>query len=163
MTFKQDYRLGEHDQLLWPQPYLEPQCHLACIPRRQEVFNESARAAFSTLFHPVSFDDFWPLEGGPISGLGFLSGAKIASLKKLGNILDKQLETLDAKVAASTPIFNDLLVFIRRTLVSLESLPMMRRQALFLFAEIQQYILEYSAAYRYLTIYKSCSRKLRPA
>ena len=149
-----DYRLGEHDQLLWPQPYLEPQCHLACIPRRQEVYDESSRPLFSILFHPVGFRDFWPLEGGPISGLGFLSGAKMASLKKLGHFLEKQLETLDPNIAASTPTLNDLLVFIRRTLISLESLPMTRRQTLFLFAEIQRYMLEYSAAYRYLTIYK---------
>ena len=154
MTFKTDYRLAEHDQLLWPQPYLEPQCHLACIPRRQEVFDESSRPFFSVLFHPVGFRDFWSLEGGPISGLGFLSGPKMASLKKLGHFLEKQHETLDPNVAASTSILNDLLVFIRRTLISLESLPMTRRQTLFLFAEIQRYMLEYSAAYRYLTIYK---------
>jgi hypothetical protein len=154
MTFKIDYRLAEHDQLLWPQPYLEPQCHLACIPRRQEVFDESSRPFFSILFHPVDFKDFWPLEGGPISGLGFLSGPKMASLKKLGHFLEKQLETLDPSIAGSTPILNDLFVFIRRTLISLESLPMTRRQSLFLFAEIQRYMLEYSAAYRYLTIYK---------
>jgi len=98
--------------------------------------------------------DFFPLEGGPISGLGFLAGAKIASLKKLRRLLEKQLETLDADIASSTPILNHLLVFIRRTLVSLENLPMTMRQTLFLFAEIQRYMLEYSAAYRYLTIYK---------
>src|SRR6266446_2493685 len=98
--------------------------------------------------------DFFPLEGGPISGLGFLAGAKIASLKKLRRLLEKQLETLDADIASSTPILNHLLVFIRQTLVSLENLPMTMRQTLFLFAEIQRYMLEYSAAYRYLTIYK---------
>jgi hypothetical protein len=154
MTFKTDYRLGEHDQLLWPQPYLEPQCHLACIPRSVEVFEESARPVFKILFHQVGFSDFWPLAGGPISGLGFLSGEKIASLKKLGNFLQTQFDTLDPKIAVSTPILSDLLVFIKRTLVSLEGLPMTKRQALFLFAEIQRYMLEYSAGYRYLTIYK---------
>ena len=118
MTFKTDYRLAEHDRLLWPQWYLKPQCHLACIPRRQEVFDESSRPLFSILFHPVGFRDFWPLEGGPISGLGFLSGPKMASLKKLRHFLEKQLETLDPNVAASTPILKDLFVFIRRTFVS---------------------------------------------
>jgi hypothetical protein len=72
MTFKTDYRLGEHDPLLWPQPYLEPQCHLACIPRRVEVFEESTRPIFKILFHQVGSPDFWPLANGPISGLGFL-------------------------------------------------------------------------------------------
>ena len=57
MTFKTDYHLAEHDQLLCPQPYLELQCHLACIPRRQ-VFDESFRPPFSILFHPVGFRDF---------------------------------------------------------------------------------------------------------
>lgn len=154
ITFKTDYRLGEHDQLLWPQPLLEPQCHLPCIPRHPEVFEESTRSIFRILFHSVNDTDFHPLEGGPISGLGFLSGAKVALLKKLWQTLEKQLETLDAKIASSTPILNHLLVFIRRTLVYLENLPMTKRQVLFLFAEVQRYILEFSAAYRYLTIYK---------
>ncbi len=154
MTFKKDYRLAEHDQLLWPQPFLEPQCHLACIPRSPEVFEESDRSVFSILFQQVDTMDFFPLQGGPVSGLGFLAGAKIASLKKLGRLFEKQLETLDPNIASSTPIFKPLLIFIRRTLVSLENLPMTKRQTLFLFAEIQRYMLEYSAAYRYLTIYK---------
>jgi len=89
MTFKIDYRLAERDQLLWPQPYFEPQFHLACIPRRQEVFDESCRPPFSILFHPVGFRDFWTLKGGPISGLGFLSEPAMASLKKSGHLLGK--------------------------------------------------------------------------
>jgi len=124
------------------------------MPRGPEVFEQSDRSVFDILFHRVDIMDFFPLEGGPISGLGFLAGAKIASLKKLRRLLEKQLETLDADIASSTPILNHLLVFIRRTLVSLENLPMTMRQTLFLFAEIQRYMLEYSAAYRYLTIYK---------
>ena len=162
MTFKKDYRLGEHDPLLWLQPYLEPQCHLACIPRCVEIFEESLRPSFKILFHRVGLADFWPLIG-PISGLGFLSGEKIASLKKLGNIFQWQFDTLDANVAPSTPLLRDLLVFIRRTLISLESLPMMRCQCLFLFAEIQRYMLEYCAAFRYLTIYKARMLNVLPA
>jgi hypothetical protein len=163
MTFKKDYRLGEHDQLLWPQPFLEPQCHLACIPRRPEVFEESVRPIFNILFHPVGDTDFCPLEGGPITGLGFLSGAKMASLKKLRLTLEKHLETLDAGIASSTPILNHILVFIRRTLTCLEHLPMTKRQALFLFAEAQRFMLEYLAAYRYLTIYKPRMLNTLPA
>jgi len=161
MTFKKDYRLGEHDPLLWPQPYLELQCHLACIPRCVEVFEESLRPTFKILFHRVGFADFWPLMG-PISGLGFLSGEKIGSLKKLGDILQRQFDTLDAN-APYTHLIRDLLVFIRRTLVSLASLPMTRRQSLFLFAEIQQYMLEYCAAFRYLMIYKPRMLNVLPA
>jgi len=163
MTFKTDYRLGEHDPLLWPQPYLEPQCHLACIPRHVEVFEESARPVFKILFHQVSSPDFWPLANGPISGLGFLRGERMASLKKLGNFLQGQFDGLDPKITGSTPIFGGLLVFIKRMLVSLESLPMTERQALFLFAEIQRYMLEFSAGYRYLTIYKPRMISVLPA
>jgi hypothetical protein len=163
MTFKTDYRLGEHDPLLWPQPYLEPQCHLACIPRRVEVFEESARPVFKILFHQVGFADFWSIANGPIFGLGFLRGDRMASLKKLGDFLRAQFDNLDPKIRASTPILGDLLVFIRRTLVSLESLPMTKREALFLFAEIQRYMLEFSAGYRYLTIYKPRMISVLPA
>ena len=135
MTFKTDYRLGEHDPLLWPQPYLEPQCHLACIPRRVEVFEESARLVFKILFHQVGFADFWSIANGPIFGLGFLRGERMASLKKLGDFLRAQFDNLDPNIRASTPILGDLLVFIRRTLVSLESLPMMKRSVFWLHAQ----------------------------
>jgi len=87
----------------------------------------------------------------------------MASLKKLGNFLQGQFDGLDPKITGSTPIFGDLLVFIKRTLVSLESLPMTERQALFLFAEIQRYMLEFSAGYRYLTIYKPRMVNVLPA
>jgi hypothetical protein len=163
MTFKTDYRLGEHDPLLWPQPYLEPQCHLACIPRRVEVFEESARPVFKILFHQVGFPDFRPLANGPISGLGFLCGERMASLKKLGNFLQGQFDSLDPKITGSTPILGNLLVFIKRTPVNLESLPMTKRQALFLFAEVQRYMLKFSAGYRYLAIYKPPMVNVLPA
>jgi hypothetical protein len=81
----------------------------------------------------------------------------------LGNFLQTQFDTLDPQIAASTPILSGLLVFIKRTLVSLESLPMTKRQVLFLFAEIQRYMLEYSAGYRYLTIYKPRMLNVLPA
>lgn len=154
ITFKKDLHLGEHDELLWPQPFLEPQCHLACIPRCPEVFEESHRSVFNILFHPIDDTVFYPLEGGPITGLGFLSGAKMASLKKLRQTLEKQLENLDADIASTTPILNNLIVVIRRMLTCLEHLPMTKSQALFLFAAAQRHMLEYLAAYRYLTIYK---------
>ena len=78
----------------------------------------------------------------------------MASLKKLANFLQAQFDSLDTKITGSTPIFGDLLVFIQRMLVSLESPPMTKRQALFLFSEIQRYMLEFAAGYRYLMIYK---------
>ena len=56
MTYKQDYRLGYHDPLLWPQPFFPDYCHLVAISRAPETLDEDTSTHI--LFHKAADDDF---------------------------------------------------------------------------------------------------------
>ena len=154
MTYKHDYRLGQHDPLLWPQPFLADYCHLAAIPRAPETLDDNV--FMHVLFHKATVDDFAPETSCTLSGLGGLSWRPLGRLNKVAEKLKEMAKTYqndDALPKKTLCCFDSLMTSITLSLQALESLPMTRRQTLFVFSEVQRFMLEFIAVHDYMYIF----------
>jgi len=162
ITYKRDYRLGHHDPLLWPQPFLPDYCHLVTIPRAPETLDEGTSTHI--LFHKAADDDFVPDHDSTLRGLGYLESRQFVCLKKVAANLWKKTTAYqhDDTFPHKTPIFDNILASITLSLNALEVIPMTRRQTLYVFSELQRYMLEFIAAHQYMYIFKPRFAKSEP-
>lgn len=154
MTYQHDYRLGQHDPLLWPQPFLGNYWHLAAIPRAPEDLDENTSTQI--LFHKATDDDFARDGVSALNGLGHLSSQQLKQLKKVAENLQKKVTAHlhDDALPTKTPLFENVMASIKLSLEALEMIPMTRRQVLFVFSELQRYMLEFIAAHQYIYVFK---------
>jgi len=163
MTYKHDYRLGQHDPLLWPQPFLSNYCHLAVIPRAPETLDDNV--PMHVLFHKATFEDFAPEMFGALSGLGNLSWRPLGRLKKVAETFKEKAKIYqhdDALPKKTLLFFDSLMATITLSLQTLECLPMTRLQTLFVFSEVQRFMLEFIAAYDYIYTFTPRFTKSEP-
>lgn len=162
MSYKVDRHLGDDDFLLWPQPYLAYNCHYAAVPRRPANLDPSSDHFI--LFYDVIDNDFVPLREATLAGLGHISHERLSPAKKIAMSLNQDNDNYQKNEAFidKIPNFQMLTCLINRTIVHLSSLPMTRRQALFLFTELQRYMLEFIAVHKYMHIYKPRMEGLQP-
>lgn len=154
MTFKLDMRLGDDDCLQWPQPWTQDCPHYACIPRNEPKLSKSSPQY--VLFYKPRDCDFELVQAGPVSGLGRLSSG---ILELVQSFMEQTVRPHFRRYTLSsdkdkTPIFANLYTLIRRAIVHLQWLLLTRTQVLFLFAELQRYLLEYVACKDYMEVYK---------
>lgn len=153
MSFKVDMRLGDDDYLLWPQPWIPECAHYAAIPREPQ--NDTPDSMNSILFHKAKPTDFVRTMAGPLSGLGNLRNSLLLDAKKfVKKIVDPQLKKyMKGPQPSKTPILPNLHTLIHRALVHLENLPLTCTQVLFVFSELQRYLLEFVACYEFMEVY----------
>jgi len=154
MTIKRDLRLGDDDNLLWPQPYFEHSPHFAAIPRKPEDYSIGHRHYIC--FYVTTDTDFVCREVGPVSGLGHLHPKLLKLANQLYSHLDRlhDIYQIDLSFPKKTHFFSHLLASIKRSLVHLKCLPMTRREMRFIFAEMQRCMLEFIGGHDYIYIYK---------
>jgi len=149
MTYKKNYCLGEDDPLQWPQFYLAAAPYFPCIPRSPGTLSEDSSTYI--MFHRITDSDYEHQHDQSLTGLGHLTKSLLIKAHKFVH------ETVNNKydrVKNGASIFTQLYSSIHRSLNFLESLPMTRRQVLFIFADFQRHLLEFVAAFNYVNMYQ---------
>lgn len=151
MRFRSDFRYGEDDPLLWPQPYLSHVCHLGCIPLRPSSDDDRA-----IMWWTLTREDFVPSTGNIITGVGLIQMQKLAVLKRLIASLQSRFQAymLDEKHPRKNELVKALSNALNHAFKRLECLPMSFRQTNFGLSQVQRYYLEIVAALDYLMVYK---------
>jgi hypothetical protein len=151
MRFRQNFRYGDDDPLLWPQPYVMSECHLAAIPLRPQ-----SRDPMAVMWWQVTRDEFTLSTRGIVTGVGLISGVKLAQIARLASSLQSwataYLNDHDfPKKAEGVTILSNAL---KQGMTKLESLPMGLQQAGFCVSHVQRLYLELVALLDYMTVYK---------
>jgi hypothetical protein len=159
LKLRADLRYGPDDPTLWPQPWLELNCHLGAIPRKPDDPNDP----LSIMWWDPTLDDFKSFGGSLVDGLGELTGSKSLSLRKLMSSMEERIE--DHKRAFSTP-HKFLLLLVRAmqdAFARLDSLKTTFTEMRIGVAEFQRYYLELYGCLDYLEIYKPRMDGAKPA
>jgi hypothetical protein len=151
MRFHQNFRYGDDDPLLWPQPYVMSECHLPAIPLRPGAGDPTA-----VMWWQLTRDDFVLSTAGIVTGVGLIHGTKLAQISRLVNSLQSRTRAYlnDEKFPRKAEGATILLNVLKQAMIKLESLPMSLQQAGFCVSHVQQLYLELVALLDYMTIYK---------
>lgn len=151
MRFRSDFRYGEDDPLLWPQPYLPHVCHLGCIP-----LCPPSDQLLAIMWWKLTREDFVASTANIITGVGLIAGKKLAILTRLVTSLQSRVHAYmaDEQHPKKNVLVTALSNALNHGLKRLQCLPMSLRQTSFGLSQVQRYYLEIVAALDYLTIYK---------
>jgi hypothetical protein len=159
VKLRADVRYGPDDAMLWPQPWVDLNCHLGAIPRKPDDPDDS----LSILWWDPTADDFESFGGSLVDGLGELSGSKLISLRKLKSSIEERVE--DHKRTFSKP--NKLVLMLVRgmqdSFARLDSLKTTFTEIRVGVTEFQRYYLELQGCLDYLEIYQPRMEGTRPA
>lgn len=153
ITYKHDLRMGAHDPLLWPQWYISQFGYLAAIRRRPASLDKNN--PFSIAFHTLQDCDLVLTQDGAIGGLYVLNHTLLTKAEAfIRSEIDKKFEDyMKGPDSGKDHVLRTFPPSIHRNFTYLKDLPMSRRQIMFIFAELQRYLLEFTAVYDFLTIY----------
>ena len=151
MRFRQNFRYGDDDPLLWPQPYVVSECHLAAIPMRPDASDRMA-----VMWWQLTREGFSLSTRGIVTGIGLISSTKLAQISRLVKDLQSRATAYlkndrFPKKAEGVMVLSNAL---EQGITRLESLPMSLQQAGFCLSHVQRLYLELVALLDYITIYK---------
>jgi len=159
VKLRADIRYGPDNPTLWPQPWIEMDCHLGAIPRKPDDPNDR----LSIMWWDPTPDDFKYFGGSLVDGLGKLSGSKLLSLQKMMSSMESRIE--DHRKAFPNP--NRLLLLLVRDMqdafTRLDSLKTTFIEMRVGVAQFQHYYLEIYGCLDYIEIYKPRMDGARPA
>lgn len=154
-----DVRYGPDDPTLWPQPWVEPSCHLGAIPRKPDDPND----CLSVMWWEPTIDDFESSGGSLVDGLGQLSGSKFVPLRRMISSLEERIEDHKRAFAKTNRHLLMLVRAMRDAFIRLDSLKTTFTEMRIGVAEFQRYYLEIYGCLDYLEIYKPRMEGTRPA
>lgn len=149
MFLQRDNRFCNNDYLLWPQPYSNAQCHLACVPR----VNPSIDPAIITSVLHVSYKpNYFALNSmGTLQGLGHLHPNILKKLQGCHNYLSKcQTKYENNPKYSQSTLGHVLLVMAKHQINFLVNLPMNKKQLDFIFSQMQLLLREHVGFICYL-------------
>jgi hypothetical protein len=151
MRFRQDFQYGDDDPLLWPQPYIMSECHLAAIPLRPPSGDPMA-----IMWWQVTRDEFSLSTRGIMTGIGLINATRLAQIHQAATSLQSRATAYlnddnFPKKAEGVAILSNAL---KQGMTKLESLPMSLQQAAFCVSHVQRLYLELVALLDYMTVYK---------
>jgi hypothetical protein len=159
VKLRADVRYGPDDPTLWPQPWVEFNCHLGAIPRKPDDPND----CLSIMWWDPTPNDFESFGGSVVDGLGELSGSKLLSLRNMMSSMEDRME--DHKQAFKNP--NKHLLMLARAMqdsfTRLDSLKTTFTEMRIGVTEFQRCYLEIYGCLDYLEIYKPRMDGARPA
>ena len=151
MFLRRDYRYGDDDPLLWPQPYIPAACHYGAIPRRPEHVDQ-----MDIMWWNPNQADLMVMSSDPVLGIGKIPHHRLVQFCQLVNVLQDRVN--DYKSDKNHPLKNSEILtlsnWLSQGLSRLERLPMNFTQLKFCVAEVQRAYLELTAGLDYLYIYK---------
>ncbi|KAK1233322.1 hypothetical protein PQX77_003526, partial [Marasmius sp. AFHP31] len=131
--FCQDYRLGPEDPLLYPQPFLQDQCHWAAIPRRPSN-SEHSRAKW---WHELPPEAFVNEQDSAVTGLGRWDRDTYLCMRKIANIYTSVSKRI-----------------LERTYRHLTTMPLPLHCACLLWSFFQHWFLELLGALDWVEVYQ---------
>ncbi|KAJ8089517.1 hypothetical protein PM082_014773 [Marasmius tenuissimus] len=151
--FRQDYRLGAEDPLLYPQPFIPDRCHWAAIPRRPLNANHS-RAKWWAALPPEAFINE---PDSAVAGLGRWSKDHLSSYEEDCTRLHERVSTYRTSQSSSSKI-NALLTALdgqlERTFRHLTTMPLPLHRARLLWSFFQRWFLELTGAMDWVEVYQ---------
>lgn len=152
VRLRNDFRFGDNDPLVWPQPYLGQFCHFGAILRKPQSDTEP----LAIMWWTPDRTSFIPMTANIITGVGRLEISKLDRLRVLVDSVAQRVDTYRDDV--NHPHKNQYCLHtanaLKHAFARLESLPMSWRQVQFGVAHVQRFFLETTAALDYLYVFK---------
>ncbi|KAL0068976.1 hypothetical protein AAF712_003969 [Marasmius tenuissimus] len=150
--FRQDYRLGPEDPLLYPQPFLQDRCHYAAIPCRPSN-PEHPRAKWWRELPPQAFVH---QPDSAVTGLGRWSKEYLEPYEEdCQNLHERVSQYRTSKSSAQiNPLVTALDGQLDRTFRHLTNMPLPLHRARLLWSYFQRWYLELLGALDWIQIYK---------
>ena len=150
VQLRADFRYGPDDATLWPQPWVQPHCHLGAILRKPDDSNDP----LSIMWWNPTRDDFKTFDAGLVDGLGELSRAKFLLFQTMMTGLENRLEDYKKTTPKPNHLLSTLVKAMHDACHRLGSLKTTYSEMRFGVTEFQRYYLEARGCLDYLELYR---------
>ena len=145
-----DFRYGPDDATLWPQPWVQPHCHLGAILRKPDDSNDP----LSIMWWNPTRNDFKTFDAGLVDGLGELLRAKFLLFQTMMTGLENRLEDYKKTTPKPNHLLSTLVKAMHDACHRLGSLKTTYSEMRFGVIEFQRYYLEACGCLDYLELYR---------
>ncbi len=147
VMMRQDYRYGQDDHLIWPQPYNPRRPHFACIRR------SGGGMPFDVLYQPVRRRDFFESETAlGIRGPGLWNTVTLERLRSVCELVFAEVNSKEREPSMQRVLITNS-HYIHLFLECLAALPMVFERLRLCVAETQRLVRELRAYLDYVELY----------
>src|ERR1700742_5194572 len=150
VRLRADYRYGPDDYTLWPQPYVEANCHLGAVSRKPSDLSNPLSIMW---WNPTELD-FTAAQGSLLNGFGTLSTEKSSLFKSLCSSLSTRVRASLQAASKPNSHLQALLKAMEHAACRLDWCSGLYLEMRFSVTELQRFYLKVLAFIDYIEIYK---------
>ncbi|PBK63765.1 hypothetical protein ARMSODRAFT_1023663 [Armillaria solidipes] len=148
VMMRQDYRYGQDDHLIWPQPYNPRRPHFACIRR------SGGGTPYDVLYQLVRRRDFFESENASgIRGPGLWNAVTLERLRSVCELIFTEVNSKERELSMQRVLITNS-HYIRLFLECLATLPMVFERLRLCVTETQRLVHELRAYIDYIELYR---------